>query len=186
MKRIILDLCAGTGGWSQPYVDAGYDVRRYDLLHGTGECLKDIRLLEYPTFPVHGILAAPPCTVFAASGNRWPRSERDMADGLSVVDACLRLVVVCRPQWWVLENPVGKLKRYLGPPTMRFDPCDYGDPYTKKTLLWGNFTPPMKTPCLPLDGSKMHTRFGGKSQRTKTLRSETPLGFAAAFFNANP
>ena len=26
--RIILDLCAGTGAWSEPYLLAGYDVRR--------------------------------------------------------------------------------------------------------------------------------------------------------------
>ena len=26
-KKIILDLCGGTGAWSKPYADAGYDVR---------------------------------------------------------------------------------------------------------------------------------------------------------------
>ena len=26
-KKIILDLCGGTGSWSKPYKDAGYDVR---------------------------------------------------------------------------------------------------------------------------------------------------------------
>lgn len=25
--KIILDLCGGTGSWSKPYRDAGYDVR---------------------------------------------------------------------------------------------------------------------------------------------------------------
>jgi len=25
--KIILDLCGGTGAWSKPYADAGYDVR---------------------------------------------------------------------------------------------------------------------------------------------------------------
>ena len=28
---IILDLCSGTGSWSQPYRDAGYDVRMVTL-----------------------------------------------------------------------------------------------------------------------------------------------------------
>ena len=27
MNKIILDLCGGTGAWSKPYKDAGYDVR---------------------------------------------------------------------------------------------------------------------------------------------------------------
>lgn len=32
MSKIILDLCGGTGSWSKPYRDAGYDVGRvFDL-----------------------------------------------------------------------------------------------------------------------------------------------------------
>lgn len=36
MNKIILDLCGGTGSWSKPYKEAGYDVRvitlpEYDL-----------------------------------------------------------------------------------------------------------------------------------------------------------
>ena len=27
MTGIVLDLCGGTGSWSKPYKDAGYDVR---------------------------------------------------------------------------------------------------------------------------------------------------------------
>lgn len=27
MKKLILDLCGGTGAWSKPYKDAGYDVK---------------------------------------------------------------------------------------------------------------------------------------------------------------
>ena len=30
-ERIILDLCGGTGSWSKPYKDAGYDVRLITL-----------------------------------------------------------------------------------------------------------------------------------------------------------
>lgn len=93
--------------------------------------------------------------------------------------------------WWALENPVGKLVRYLGKPLMRFNPCDYGDPYTKRTCLWGSFTPPLPLilgkdlSVSPTEGSKMHTQYGGRSQATKNARSATPLGFARAFFDAN-
>lgn len=36
MSKLILDLCGGTGSWSKPYRDNGYDVRvitlpRYNL-----------------------------------------------------------------------------------------------------------------------------------------------------------
>lgn len=177
----ILDLCGGTGAWSQPYLDAGYDVRIIDPLLGGG----DVRLFECPG-RVHGVLAAPPCTVFANSGARWTRSEADILGGLSVVDACLRIIWAARPEWWVLENPVGKLRRWLGPPAWTFNPCDYGDPYTKRTLLWGNFRVPMSRKVMAVEGSKMHRLYGGNASRTKRERSRTPSGFARAFFEANP
>jgi hypothetical protein len=173
---VILDLCAGTGAWSQPYVDAGYTVIRLTLPE------VDVRLVHRLPGKVHGILAAPPCTVFSNAGARWPRTTEQMIEGISVVDACLRAVVIYEPSWWVLENPVGKLRRWLGAPTMTFQPCDYGDPYTKRTLLWGRFTAPKQTPVMPTLGSKMHKL----SSKQKIERSITPPGFARAFFEANP
>lgn len=183
---MVLSLCDYSGAWSQPYADAGYQVVRLDLKHG-----QDVRLTEYQG-RVRGILAAPPCTAFAGSGAQyWKAKDADgrTLEGLAIVDACLRMVAVCRPTWWALENPVGRLRRWLGPPRMAFDPCDYGDPYTKRTLLWGDFQEPAKSPVEPervcSQGSWI-MRLGGSSERTKTLRSMTPPGFARAFFQANP
>lgn len=140
---------------------------------------------------VHGILAAPVCTVFANSGSKFPRTDLEIVEALSLVDACLRIVHVLKPDWWALENPVGKLRKFIGPPTMTFDPCDYGDPWTKRTLLWGEFnTELIRTPVEPymnVNGSSpLHRLYGGKSARTKEARSVTPQGFARAFFVANP
>lgn len=177
---VVLDLCGGSGAWSKPYRDAGYDVRVVDVLEQ-----QDVRLAEFPG-PVHGILAAPPCTVFAGSGSRWwkDRTGDDLQKGLSVIDACLRFVAMCQPEWWALENPVGRLKNWLGKPRMYFNPCDYGDPYTKKTCLWGQFNEPIKQPVEPTEGSKIHLM--PPSEDRARLRSVTPPGFAKAFFEANP
>ena len=188
--HVILSLCDHTGNWARPYADAGYDVRLVDIKQG-----QDVRLLKLPNVPVHGILAAPPCTVFASSGARWPRTDDEMRNGLSVVDACLRVVLMCQPKWWALENPVGKLRQYLGPPVFRFDPCDFGamaeeDAYTKRTCLWGSFVIPSSlvlgrnTGVEPTQGSKMHLM--APSPERQALRSATPMGFAKAFFQANP
>lgn len=180
--RHILDLCAGTGAWSQPYVDSGYQVHRIDLPD-------DVRLMKRPEFPVHGILAAPPCTVFARVGARWKRTDNDMREGLSIADACLRMVMVCRPEWWALENPIGRLQDYFGPPVYRFDPCDFGDPWTKRTWLWGDFNQPaQRVPARVIltgkPGSRDRTsRLSGSARRE---RAKTPPGFASAFFEANP
>lgn len=183
--KTILSLCDFTGNWSRPYADHGYDVIRIDLQNG-----QDVRMLEFIDQPIHGILAAPPCDHFALSGARWWAGKGDQAllDGLAVVDACLRAVAIYRPIWWVLENPVGRLSRFLGPRKWSFDPCDFGDPYTKRTNLWGHFTPPVplfaataRLACEPIESSKMHT-----AVRNKARRSVTPMGFAQAFFEVNP
>lgn len=192
MGKIILDLCAGTGAWSKPYKDAGYDVRVVTLPE------QDVRLY-IPPKDVHGILAAPPCTHFSGSGARWwaRKGPGALLEALTVVDACLRIIFVCQPVFWALENPVGRLVHHLGKPVLYFQPWEYGDPYTKKTCLWGQFTMPARTPCEPtVDFNKGHNkpqrRFPSKmhllspSSDRGILRSITPPGFAKAFFEANP
>ncbi len=182
--KTILSLYDYTGNWSLPYSLNGYNVIRIDKKL-TGE---DVRLMHKPDVEIYGILAAPPCTVFASSGAWVTRNNEEMIDGLSMVDAVLRLVTICKPQFWALENPVGKLVRYLGKPRMYFNPCDYGDPYTKRTCLWGEFNEPVKSPVVPLracaQGSWIQ-KLGGRSEHTKELRSATPMGFARRFYEAN-
>lgn len=48
--KIILDLCGGTGSWSKPYKDVGYDVRVITLPD------YDVRTYEPPE-NVYGILS---------------------------------------------------------------------------------------------------------------------------------
>lgn len=181
MMLTVISLCDYTGEWSKPYRDAGYHIIQVDLKHG-----QDVRLFKSLPFRVRGVLAAPPCTEFAGSGARWWKSKGEQAllDGLAIVDACLRVVAVHDPIWWALENPVGRLRDYLGEPAMSFNPSDYGDPYTKRTLLWGKFKKPLKRPVEPTEGSKMW-RLPPSPDRA-ALRSVTPAGFSRAFFEANP
>jgi hypothetical protein len=183
--RLILDLCGGTGAWSAPYREAGYDVRIIDPLADG----RDVRLMERCGDRVHGILAAPPCTHLSGSGARWWEAKGSVAllEALSVADACLRVVMVHKPVWWVLENPVGRLSRYFGKPRATFDPCDYGDGYTKKTCLWGEFVMPPKAPVPithPKGSSPIHRAAPGPDRWR--FRSATPPGFARAFKEANP
>ena len=179
---IVYSLCDYSGEWAKPYKEAGHTVVLIDLKFG-----QDVRLLLKPRERIDIVLAAPPCTVFAGSGAKWRalRPLSEVLEGLSIVDACLRFVFATKPKIWALENPVGWLRDYYGEPVMYFDPCDYGDHYTKKTCLWGEFNIPVKRPVEPTEGSKIHLCYGGRSERTKTLRSITPPGFAKAFFEAN-
>ena len=109
---------------------------------------------------------------------------------------------------YFIENPVSRLATLWRKPDYSFHPYEYGeyildaeaehprwpdyiapkDRYTKKTCLWtgGGFTMPPKRPTQKPDGySQQHLKLGGKSQRTKDIRSATPRGFARAVFEAN-
>jgi hypothetical protein len=229
--RLILSLCDYSGRWSEPYREAGYDVRQYDLKHGS-----DVRLIKKLNEPVHGILFAPVCTAFSGAGAKhWKAKEaagnKQLIEGLAIVDAGLRIVFVHKPKWWVVENPVGRLKDWIGHHRHTFNPNEYAgwlgdeltgglskkpnektlkalseeakqfwagnldtihelawheDAYTKRTCLWGEFKKPKPDPRPSIWGSKMWSDYGGKSERTKELRSMTPRGFSRAFFAANP
>lgn len=197
--KIILDLCGGTGAWSKPYKDNGYDVRNITLPE------YDVRTYISPN-NVYGILAAPPCTHLAISGARWWKKKGDEAlfEALAIVDACMRIILIRQPEFWCLENPVGRLSKYLGKPKLIFQPYEFGDPWTKRTCLWGKFNIPMKKPVKPIGqymGRKnspgLVDHFGEylppdwihkfpQGKERSILRGITPPNFALAFFEANP
>ena len=161
---------------------------------------------------IRGVVMMPPCTDFTISGNQyWPAKDEDgrTASSMEIVAACLDIKDnVLRPDgWWVLENPVGRLPTLfperLGKARVFTHPYKYAgfsdnpeaEAFTKKTGLWGKFSTAL--PESPLDpvmyttkngkrGSWMWAKLGGKSERTKELRSMTPQGFARAFHMANP
>ena len=202
-KAIILDLCGGTGSWSKPYAKAGYDVRIIDPQvwleddYGTG----DVRLFKKPNETIRGILAAPPCTHFSSSGARWwkQKGKKPLLEGLSVVDACLRIIYATQPKWWVMENPVGRLRHYIGKPKCTFQPYEYGDAYSKRTCLWGNFNMPKPTNIVKpkmIEGVAKDGRVKRESvinrqtlqmsaNERARVRSITPKGFVNAFYKEN-
>lgn len=187
--KTILDLCGGTGSWSKPYAYGKYEVLIVDPFSEVeGAILEDVRTWVPPKdLEVHGILAAPPCTHLAVSGARWwkDKGESALQEALSIVDACLRLVARYEPEWWALENPVGRLTSYLGKPRWTFQPWEFGDPWPKRTCLWGNFNIPEKGPIVTPDPTKGPWYLPPSPDRAK-LRSVTPNGFVEAFFRANP
>ena len=201
--KIILDLCGGTGSWSKPYKENGYDVRVIDPQEwieddfGTG----DVRLFKKPKEEIYGILSAPPCTHFSGSGAWcWEKKGKEpLLEGLSVVDACLRIIFITKPKFWALENPVGRLKHYIGDCKCTFQPYEYGDAYSKRTCLWGDFNMPEPTDIVEPDMVEYISKKGVKKRMARIfyesfglppnerarLRSMTPKGFAKAFYETN-
>lgn len=202
-NKIILDLCGGTGSWSRPYKEAGYDVRVITLPE------YDVRTYNPPE-NVYGILAAPPCTEFSVLNCKAENRARKPEIGMVCVVACFRIIAMCCPKWWAMENPVGHLREYNGMPQLTFQPWEYGDPWTKHTDIWGNFTipdklyrswddVPNKLPLYTRPGRRkpnfayLHKsaqavipQLAFASPKTDAdFRAITPPGFAQAFFRAN-
>lgn len=198
MSRYVVSLCDLTGNMGRPWAEVGYNVICYDIQHSiradrvegrTTYRWADVRSLtpeDLPHTPA-AIFAFPPCTDLAVSGARDFASKglRRMIDALELVEACRKLCAWTGSPW-MIENPVGRLSTAWRKPDHIFDPCDYGDPYTKKTCLWtgGGFVmPPKGSRVEPTEGSKMHKI--PPSPERANLRSETPMGFARAVFAAN-
>lgn len=219
--KLILSLYDYTGQWPAPYIDNGYPTMLWDLKHEGciikqfGRLLVEIEDAIDHGYHPYGLITAPPCDNFSVSGARWWQAkdktkvpDQLFADEfgelwtiteLTVMLVELVLELKARYNWkfWVLENPVGRIEKLV--PALReyrqmtFNPCDYGDAYTKKTILWGQFNtelPTRKVEPVMYEingkrGSWMWATLGGKSERTKTLRSATPKGFAQAFYEAN-
>ena len=208
MSKIILDLQGGTGAWSKYYREAGgyyvinvtlpdYNILKTEirLQEKYNIIFKGVKVEPLKIKDIYGILASPVCTMFSLARTR-AKTPRDFRQGMKLVIASLNIIWECRYDhklaFWCLENPMGYLRQFLGKPVFTFDPCDFGDPYTKKTDLWGYFNIPKKKPVMPeyyISGGKrfppLWGKTGGNTIDAKKQRSITPPGFAKAFFKAN-
>lgn len=194
-NKIILDLCGGTGCWSEPYKKAGYDVRLITL--------PDYDVLTYePPVNVYGVLAAPPCTCFCnASSQYWNNFDvtGKTLEALEVVNACLSIIEKCNPKFWALENPRGRLKKYIGNPIYSYYQYEFGGKFSKQTFLWGNFNTfivkgPVNSNPIRLDEASMsdlyqlpdtYTLKGSGMNKRAAQRSIYAPYFPLAFFEAN-
>lgn len=161
---------------------------------------------------VQMVFSFPPCTDLAVSGAAHWAKKREANPNFQRLAADRAVNTVSFARFlgapFMIENPVGALVHHLGKSNHSFHPYEYGgyigsdeaahplwpdyianyDAYPKKTLLWvGNgFTMPVKLPvACPVGYSTQHLKLGGKSEKTKNIRSATPRGFARAVFEAN-
>lgn len=183
---------------AQPWARAGYRCYCIDVQHPAGETSDPdnaniIRVgedINYWLPPADGeiVFAAffPPCTHLAVSGARWFRDKGlgRLHDAIGLFKRSSDIAQLLRCPY-LIENPVSTISSYWRKPDHIFDPCDYGDPYLKKTCLWtgGNFVMPGKRRVYPTEGQKLY--WLPPSPERSRLRSVTPEGFARAVFEAN-
>lgn len=225
MAKLILDLCGGTGAWSKPYADNGYRVHVITLpdydVNNVGITDRELifygaRTVKQPAIrvklaQVHGVLAAPPCTVFSLANTRSTYELRpDWQQGLITVQSCERIIRACMAKgytaFWALENPFGHLRKFLGVPRYTFEAWwfDAEVAFSKRTDLWGYFKTPKRLVADEDRPARLSNQHRDQHRQTKAwyspevpaeyrhlaldraaIRAITPTGFARQFAKAN-
>lgn len=155
-------------------------------------------------FPVCTDMAVSGAKHFASKARINPEFQNEAATH-AVMASILADNIGCP---WYVENPVSVLSTLWRKPDHTFHPYEFGgylpaddshprysahiaarDAYSKKTCLWtgGGFAMPAtkSVDCVSFGASSQFAKLGGKSQKTKNIRSATPRGFALAVCLAN-
>ncbi len=208
--KVLYSVFDHSGNASRPYKEAGWTVVQIDIKNGidlmTFDFLNSMRQHTEldNVLPEVGLIIMMPCTDYALCGNKhkktpariesFKQSQILMGRVKSVIDFFDGIGIL---KFWQLENPMSDIhthNKWLGKIRQKFNPCDFAgyDPipdnsrYNKQTWLWGKFhlMKPKRIEPIEKDNPGWK-KLGGKSERTKELRSVTPLGFAYAFYEQN-
>jgi len=190
------------------------DLHDHEALNKIHDEFSDRQLMGGPSvvfgmaFPVCTDMAVSGAAHFKRKAEVNPSFQ---IEAVSYAMWCAKLFNSMKVPYFV-ENPVSVLATKWRKPDYSFHPYEYGgyirddeaahprwpeyiaprDAYKKKTCLWtgGGFVMPTKVAvdCEGYHGNGYSTsmmKLGGKSQRTKDIRSATPRGFAIAVCDAN-
>lgn len=190
------------GGGTIHYLRA--DLHSYETIASIYDAFVDEPVVFAMAFPVCTDLAVSGAAHFKAKAQRDPDFQKKAA-GYAMW--CAEMF----DDWdvpYFIENPVSVLSTLWRKPDHSFHPYFYGgyiseaeaehpkwpdyiaprDAYPKKTCLWtgGGFEMPAYKPVEVEQGySRQHNLLGGKSAKTKNIRSATPRGFARAVFEVH-
>ena len=197
----------GRGGGSIHYRKA--DLHDYETLNAIQSEFSSRPVVFGMAFPVCTDMAVSGAAWFAKKAAANPCFQEEAVR--HAVD-CADLFEEMGGIPYFVENPVSVLATKWRKPDYSFHPYEYGgyidddaaehprwpeyiaprDAYKKKTCLWtgGGFVMPTKVAvdCEGYHGNGYSTammKLGGKSQRTKDIRSATPRGFATAVYQSN-
>ncbi len=160
------------------------------------------------------VVSFAPCTDLAVSGAAHFERKRAANPNFQTEAVRMARLAEQFDCPYMVENPVSVLATMWRKPDMYFHPWEFGayvpikewkhpefpdvipfaDQYNKKTCLWtGNgFILPIKQALCVNECyfghdsvNPGHAKLGGKSARTKYIRSLTPRGFAQAVYEAN-
>jgi hypothetical protein len=200
-ETIIIDIL-NTGDYAKN--ENATEVLDWNILERKQDIIKLARRAEF-------VFGFPPCTDLSAAGAKhWSVKKLDnprfQEDAMQLVYAVPEIAEAGGAAW-CLENPKGAISRLWRASDYKFDPADYGgylpendshpqypeyiaprDSYTKETHLWHSYDfiiPPRRPVSVSrIDWGNTVHKLGGKSAKTKRIRSVSPRGFFEALAQA--
>jgi len=175
----ILIACEFSGVVRDAFCRLGHDAWSCDLLpsEAPGNHIQE-NVLSILDMGWDLMVAFPPCTYLAKSGNRWinapGRQEKRQ-------DACLFIqqIAAAPIPMIAIENPIGQLSIMWRRPDQIICPSMFGHHVTKSTCLWlKNMPPLMATVYDPFASKNWTEKVGGKNRQQE--RSRTFVGVADA------
>lgn len=200
----VLDLFSGLCGWSQAFKDRGHIIVTLDIIKKFNPTfckdimeVKDLKELElYGKF--HVILISPPCNCFsvASIGKHWvgrdlkyTPKDQQTKDAILLVQHTLNLINKYKPKFWIMENPMGILRKLWFMQEyqrMLVTYCQYGEHRMKPTDLWGKFPKEFIAKSCK-NGASCHDRAprgshigGTQGIKGKEERAKIPYGLSLA------
>jgi len=218
----VLGLFTGFRSWEKPFIENGDNVFMTDINKDYTYCnyigdLRNINIDEIVS-QLGGvpdiIVASPPCTTFSIAscshhwhpptkeGLRVPKSDNAII-GLELLDKTLELIELFNPQFWIIENPRGlmrKMKSLEGINRKTIWYCQYSDLRAKPTDLWGvwpkSFIPrkecknhtfkngvKVSTHCTH-EVARRGAKTGTQGLKNNALRSVIPFELCQDWFNS--
>lgn len=136
MKRLrVFSGCTEYGSEVQAFIDRGHIVETCGI-SGDVTYLQDIRTFHPAKKHYDFMSFHPDCSQFSKANWRLGKCK-DRNPDLSVVEACFRIVNEAKPTYWMIENPTGCLRHYIGRPQYSIKYGDFGHYCQKPTDLWG-------------------------------------------------
>lgn len=186
-EKLCIELGSGKKGGSQAFTN--YEIVTIDINKKLKPTIQaDINYLPLKERCKPDVLLMwPPCDFFNLMSNQWPK--KGIGDSLKIIGSCLDAVVYLQPKKWLLENPKGRLRWFLGKPTQTIYYSDYDFNYKaqKPTDLWGNINLPMtktvRRPRTKLNG-KHTSNFYKAFSSNPADNAEVPLGVSKAILEA--
>ena len=189
--KLCLDLCAGRGGFSSAFRDSPdwtvitVDINprfRPDLVIDLVDAVENQQKYgDFWNLKPDVILASPPCERWSIANSQWPK--RGIYQASKVLGAVLEIIAVMRPKGWVIENPKGRMRWFLGKPRASVALSQFGYKTVKPTDFWTNIDIGLLR-YVDMRKNPEGRRFMRDVPRAPSARATMPYGLSKKFLES--